>query len=171
MNGYRVEAKSRRELRLLANQIRKNLGLEEQLYFPVVELFDRLPDIYDGLECQVVNDFELPINVHGLTDITSKTIKIKESVYDNACKGNGRDRMTILHEIAHYLTLGELNYSLARSFEEEKVPTYCDPEWQAKCLAGELMMPAQKIKDMSVEEIMDKCGVSYDAAKYQLSKI
>lgn len=171
MNGYRVEPKSRKELRLLAKQIRKNLGLEDQLYFPVVELFDRLPDIYDGLECQIVDDAELPINVHGLTDITSKTIKIKESVYDNACNGNGRDRMTILHEIAHYLTLGELNFSLARSFDEEKVPTYCDPEWQAKCLAGELMMPAEKIKNMNVEEITEKCGVSYDAAQYQLSKI
>lgn len=171
MNKYSVEPKSRKELRMLARQIRKNLGIEDQLYFPVVELFERLPDIYQELECQIVNDFELPINVHAITDIRAKTIKVKENVYDNACKGNGRDRMTILHEIAHYLTLCELNFTLARSFDEERIPTYCDPEWQAKCLAGELMMPADKIKNMDIEQVMKECGVSWDAANYQLSKI
>lgn len=171
MNKYSVEPKSRKELRMLAKQIRKNLGLEDQLYFPVVELLERLPDIYIGLECQIVEDIELPINVHATTDITSKIIKIKRSVYDSACEGNGRDRMTIMHEISHYITLCELNFTLARSFEEEKVPTYCDPEWQAKCLAGELMMPAEKIKNMNPEKVMKECGVSWDAANYQLSKI
>ena len=44
-------------------------------------------------------------------------------------------------------------------------------EWQAKCLAGELMIDSDLVKGMSRSEVSEKCGVSYDAAKLQLSKI
>jgi Zn-dependent peptidase ImmA (M78 family) len=46
-----------------------------------------------------------------------------------------------------------------------------DPEWQADCLAGELLMPYDLIKGMSDEEVALQCGVTMAAAKYQLSKI
>lgn len=39
MVEYVVEAKSRRQLRSLASILRKHLGLENELYFPVVEMF------------------------------------------------------------------------------------------------------------------------------------
>ena len=87
------------------------------------------------------------------------------------CEGSGRDRMTIMHEICHYITLCQLNFTLARSFEQDEIPVFCDPEWQAKCLAGEIMMPADKIYDMNPDEVSEKCGVSWPAAVFQLSKI
>ena len=41
---------------------------------------------------------------------------------------------------------------------------YCSVEWQAKALCGELMMPYNATKHLSIEKIMDKYGVSYEAA-------
>ena len=105
------------------------------------------------------------------TDIISKTIKIRSDVYEGACNGVRRDRMTIAHEFAHFITLCVCGFRLARSFGNVDVPPYCDPEWQAKCLAGELMIDSDLVKGMSRSEVSEKCGVSYDAAKLQLSKI
>ena len=44
-------------------------------------------------------------------------------------------------------------------------PAYKDPEWQAKALAGELMMPRNLIKNYTIEQIAQKCGVSIEGAK------
>ena len=45
---YIVEAKSRRELREIARAFRKCLGLEKELYFPIVEVLDVLADDVGG---------------------------------------------------------------------------------------------------------------------------
>lgn len=79
--------------------------------------------------------------------------------------------MTIAHEFAHFITLCVCGFRLARSFDDVPIPTYCDPEWQAKCLAGELMVDSDLVKGMSAIEISVACGVSLPAAKMQLSKI
>jgi len=44
------------------------------------------------------------------------------------------------------------------------IKPYEDPEWQADCFAGELLMPYHLIQEMSKEEIMQKCKVSFTAA-------
>lgn len=62
--------------------------------------------------------------------------------------------------------LNILGFKLARSFDSN-LPAYEDPEWQAKCLAGELMMPADKIRGMTIKEIVSHYGVSPDAALMQ----
>ncbi len=171
MDRYSVEPKSRKDLRRLAKEIRKKFGLDKEVYFPVVQLLEALPSVYKDFNYEIVEDSDLSKKTHALTDINEKVIKIKESVYDAACEGSGRDRMTIMHEICHYITLCQLNFTLARSFEQDEIPVFCDPEWQAKCLAGEIMMPADKIYDMNPDEVSEKCGVSWPAAVFQLSKI
>ena len=79
---------------------------------------------------------ELPTGIHALTDINSKTIFSREDVYEGAFNKMGRDRMTIAHELSHFIMLIICGYSVARSFSEEEIPPYKDPEWQAKCIAG-----------------------------------
>ncbi|MDD6727966.1 MAG: ImmA/IrrE family metallo-endopeptidase [Eubacteriales bacterium] len=124
--------------------------------------------IFDDFSYEIVSDEEMSENVHASTDIRTGLIKIKESVYEGACKGNGRDRMTIAHEIGHYLMLCICGFTLERSFF--KADTCRDPEWQSKCFAGELMISKRLVKEMTPQEIVEKCGVSFDAAKYQHDK-
>jgi len=51
------------------------------------------------------------------------------------------------------------------------VKPYMDPEWQAKCLAGEMMVPAHLVRGMSAQKIAECCGVSQPAAETQIRSI
>lgn len=167
MTNYKVEAKSRADLRKLAHKLREYLCLDDVLYFPIVELLDVLTELFEDFNYEIVEDNVLPKKVHADTDIRTGLIRIKESVYEGACNGKGRDRMTIAHEIAHFFTLCFCGFKVQRNFDNSKIPPYCDPEWQAKCFAGELMVPAHRVKGMTALEIANRCGVSYEAACVQ----
>ena len=167
MADYIVESRSRVGLRALADTLRKNLGLENELRMPVIELLDVLAEVLDNFSYEIVWDDELSEGVHAETNVQTGHIKIKESVYEGACRGNGRDRMTIAHEIGHYFTLCFCGFKLRRNFNHAEVRPYNDPEWQAKCFAGEFMIPHRLAKGMSAERVAEICGVSFDAAKYQ----
>ena len=147
------------------------MNLTNELYFPIVEVLEMLHKFDEDAHFEVVEADELEENEHAVTDIITKTIKIRSDVYEGACNGVGRDRMTIAHEFAHFITLCVCGFRLARSFGDVDIPPYRDPEWQAKCLAGELMIDSDLVKGMSSFEVSEKCGVSFDAADFQLSKI
>lgn len=164
---YSAEPRSRADLRRLASEIRKTLRLDEQLYFPIVELLDVLEETLDGFSYSIIPDDELPSNKHADTNVYTGEIRIKESVYDGARRGNGRDRMTIAHEFSHFMTLCFLGTKLSRTIGGGKLKAYEDPEWQAKCLAGELLIPYERTVGMTAGEIVEKCGVSYPAAEYR----
>ena len=167
MSNYMVEAKSRSDLRRLARLLREHLHLDDVLYFPIVELLDVMTELFDDFSYEIVEDSALPKKVHADTDIRTGHIRIKESVYEGACNGEGRDRMTIAHEIGHYFILCFCGFKLTRNFSDAKIITFRDPEWQAKCFAGELMIPAHRVKGMTEHQIAELCGVSYDAASVQ----
>lgn len=171
MVEYVVEPKSRYNLRVLAKILRKNLGLTDELYFPIVELLDVMCELFPRFSYEIVDDSTFPSNVHADTDVMNHHIRIKESVYDGASNGNGRDRMTIAHEIGHYFTLCFCGFKFQRNFKKEDIPPYKSPEWQAKCFAGELLIDYDLTIDMSPYEIVEQCGVSIDAAKYQYKKM
>lgn len=162
-----VEGKSREDLRHLALQLRSNFHLENQLYFPAVEMLDVFEEIDDSFSYVVLPDFEMLSNEHAHTDVLEGEIRIKESIYDGACNGNGRDRMTIAHELSHYLMLCRWGFKLYWMNDDSRVESYCDPEWQAKCLAGEIMVAHNLVQGLSPEEIARQCGVSLAAARYQ----
>ena len=171
MSEYVVEGKSRDELRKLACVFREIFGLTEILYFPIVEILDIFVEVFEDFNYEIVEEATFPENIHADTDIRTGTVRIKQSVYDGACRGEGRDRMTIAHEIGHYFMLCKCGFHLERNFANKKVPSFCDPEWQAKCFAGELLVPAHLVWHMSAEEIAIKCGVSYEAALVQYDHI
>lgn len=118
-------------------------------------------------EYEIVEDHEL-YNKYAETDILNKIIKIRESVYLGASKGNVRDRFTIAHELGHFILHSIGGFSLARHIE--KIEVYENPEWQANTFAGEFLVPTSFIKDLSEEEIANRYGVSKTVAKIQLKE-
>jgi len=96
----------------------------------------------------------------------SDTIRIPQDRYDKALAGDGRARFDILHECCHKLLLNPQSLAFCRFTRELK--TYEDPEWQADCLAGELLMPADIIRGWSASDVAKMCGVSEAAARCQL---
>jgi len=168
---YIAEPLSRGQLRRIALQIRKLIGYEDILHFPVVYFLEIiLPLLSSGFYCEIVPKSELGYGKHGDTDVVNRCIRIREDVYYGALNGCGRDIMTIAHEISHYILLVIGGVKFARTFDGTLTPTYRDPEWQAKALAGELMCPAHLIVGLTPAQIARECGVSLAAAEYQLKK-
>lgn len=169
--GYMCPPIGRKDLRNYARSIRTTLGLQIVLKFPALEFFEALPDlIHDNdLHCGCTSDSEWSVpTVHAYYDLQANRVLVRESVYRGAYLGNGRDRMTITHECCHVLLLHHSHLTLTRAFAAD-VPAYRDPEWHAKCLAGELMVPHDLVQNMTPLEVATACGVSLPAARYQLS--
>lgn len=56
MVDYVVEPKSRKQLRLLASILRNQLGLKNEIYFPIVELLDVMCEIFPNFSYEIVLD-------------------------------------------------------------------------------------------------------------------
>lgn len=170
---YKAQPMSRASIRELAAEFRKQLKLTGVAYVDILSLMENVfPVLFakDGFNCSYETQ-EVMGNNHGLTDPRTGQIMIREDIYERAYAGKGRDRMTIAHELAHFILHNGVTIGLARAGEGEKVPPYCDPEWQATCFAAEFLMGAEVIKDMTPEQIAERCGVSLKAAQYQKGKV
>src|ERR1700687_5858547 len=135
-----VPPRSRLAIRGIAGEVRRQLGWS-QPRFPIVEVLEHLlPTILDGYELQVCDADELGVN-HGLTYPDENLIKLRQDVYERACDGAGRDRMTLAHELGHLVL--HRNLGMARVPPQAVVPAYMDSEWQANCFGGELLISAE----------------------------
>lgn len=167
---YMCPPMSRANLRAYAQNLRKDLQLQNTEKFPAVEFLETLPHLIqdDSLYYDYIPDLEWENpKAHAYYDLTENCVKVKESIYIGACNDNGRDRMTIVHECCHVLLLHYSHLTLTRTFDDN-IPAYQDPEWQAKCLAGELMIPLDLVGNLSATEVATRCAVSVEAAVYQL---
>lgn len=161
---YVARPLSRKDIQKFADKIRNEYDVTGY-WFPVMEIFETLYISWVILE----ND-ELPENEPARLVINNENrahIEIRESTYLKAHAGLGKERATVLHELCHWWLFRKFGITFSET-KSKSVVAFQDPEWQAKALVGELMMPRELIKDLSVEEVMDKCGVSRDAAEYQL---
>lgn len=171
MPSFKASPLSRNDIRRYARKIRKALNIDNELYVDVAALLENIVREIDPDFDFEVKTFEEMGNMHGLTLLEENKIFIREDIYDGANRGNGRDRMTIMHEFGHYLLHNELRLGLARVGDNEEVKPYRDPEWQAKAFAGEFLIPEHLTRNLKPEQIAEYCGVSYMAAVYQKSKM
>ncbi len=158
---------SRKNIREITKIIREACGLESSLEFPVLYFLEHiLIEILDNFEFEVVDDPELDCEALAYPD--NNKILVRHSVYDGAYNGNPRDLFTIAHEIGHLFMHRGSVISFARG-NKRKIKPYEDPEWQANTFAGELLAPPDLIKNLSKEEISQKCKVSRQTAEIQKS--
>lgn len=169
-NQYRVRPLSRCKIRTLANHIRRIIGCYETIDFPVLYFFEFImPILRPGYDWEIVSQDELGDD-HGKTLPMRNKILIREDVYDRAEAGEGRDRMTIIHECFHLLQHADQEVAFARTFNSSELKPYESSEWQAKAFAGELLIPKHLCQGMTLSQIADTCGVSYEAARYQIKQ-
>lgn len=156
---------SRVEIRVFANKVRELFGIEELMEVPILKVMEvGLPAIIPGFHLEIVKDIDLDADARAYP--SESRITIRESVYNAAYSGDGRSRFTIAHEIGHLLIHTEGNFSFARN--EENIPAYLNPEWQANTFAGEFLAPPVLIKGMTEDEIVRKCKVSRLVARIQM---
>lgn len=162
---YRVNGTSRKRLREMAKDIRTRMGVREDGIIPILSMLEK--EINEmGWDLEIVDPKEIP-GTYAITTPQLKTVKISEPTYMKAYTGRERERFTVAHELGHLVLHQNVALSFARS--EDTVKAFEDPEWQANTFAAELLVPIDKITDMSIEEISKKYGVSYQVAKIQKS--
>ena len=171
MNCYKASPRSRNDIRRFVRYIKQLTHLENELEFPIMIFFENiLPTLISEFSMEIVPVSEMG-NKHGETYPSKNLIRIREDVYERACAGSGRDKLTIAHEIGHLLMHDEDCVALCRLAPNEKLKAYEDPEWQANAFGGELLASSYLIKDMTIAEVQRKCGVSEDAARVQLNSL
>lgn len=143
MNKPIAKARSRKDIIKFVRYLKSRLNFTG-LMFPVCEFVEQiLPELDKSFSLEYVERYELPENTYAYYDPINNTMKIDQDVYLRAANGVARDRFTIAHEIGHYFLIDEIAYTRR---ENESVPAYRDPEWQANAFASELLMPSNDIK-------------------------
>lgn len=160
--------RSRNSIISYANIIRK-IGKVKNGYFDVIRFLEHTCYDIAGLEMEVVDDNgnELAVNEYAKYIPSENSIKVRQSVYDGATDGNGKDRFTLAHELGHAL----MHREMALSRSNKKPKAYEDPEWQANEFAANVLCPMDEIGDRDIYDISDQYGVSLEVAQNQLNKI
>lgn len=164
-----ADALSRNDIGEIAWYVRELTGCDREPFFPIVQFIEWVlanPDNDIGMELEILEPQEMK-NTYGTTNTGRNIMRIRSDVYERAINGNPRDRFTLCHELGHYLLHQPESVGYARG----QVPAYRDPEWQANTFAAELMAPKKLVKNMTIQEIMEKCGMSYQAATIQYKMI
>lgn len=159
---------SRKNIRDMAYFIRKIAGKENSLYFDIVYFLDVILPKTDPDFMLIVEEKSEMGECHGLTYPDKNEIHIRSDIYERACRGSGRDRFTMAHELFHLLQHEKENISYARMENGARIQTFRDPEWQANAFGGELLVPWHLTQGMNADEISKKCGVSVAAANTQI---
>ena len=171
MRCYKADAISRDEIRKYVRLLKKNVGLEYELYFPILSFVENiLPILIPDFQFEVVPEAEMG-NKHGETYPSKNLIRIREYIYLRAAAGEGRDRLTVAHEVGHLFLHEDDSIALCRLEPGDKLKPYEDPEWQADAFGGELLASSYLIEGMNSREVEKMCGVSAAAAKVQLKSI
>lgn len=171
MNCYKADAVSRQNIRDYVYMLKKEVGLQNVLYFPVLQFVENvLPVLVSDFQFEVVTESEMG-NKHGETYPSKNLIRIREDIYLRAAQGEGRDRLTIAHEIGHLFMHEDDAIALCRLAPDERLKPFEDPEWQADAFGGELLASSYLIEGMSADEVAAKCGVSMSAARVQLNAL
>lgn len=174
--GYRVFPRSIKNIRKIANNIRKTLDIKKP-YVKIVRILDILADA-GIIELEILQNDCLPSSEWGQTKLIKNSsmekplITLKEDVYNKADLGDGFHRFTIAHELGHaFLHIQDLK--LSRSTNHiQKQEWYMDSEWQANVFAAELLADVNYIKiSETIDCIADKFGITRRAAEVRFDKL
>ena len=163
MAGLSVPPLSLKQIRKRCELIRTIFDIPLNAPVDIVKVFEYILTQI-GVEFEIVPKHEMGTK-HGETIPSENRIRIREDVYERACNGYGRDRLTMAHELGHLLLHRAETITFAR--EDGDIPPYKDPECQANAFAGELLAPYEYIKDMSVIDIARYYGITEKAASIQ----
>ena len=172
MSGYcfQVPPRSLDSITASADVFRRALGVQGDK-FPLVDVMEKIiPSLWDGFSL-VVGDMGEMGSAHGLAFPEKGEIWLREDVYEGYLAGQGRDRFTAAHELGHLLLHN--NIGMARSIKSpSELKPYENSEWQANTFAGALLIPVETARKLKDEfELMDACGVSFDAARVRLAQL
>ena len=172
----------RAQIRAIAQFIKGMLKIKT-IKFPVLKALEKLIDRFpNNLYYRILPDDEFETKVMAKLVPEGNyvyCIKIRETVYEKAVKGDRASLGFICHEMCHFILIhifgagpvlykGENGLVYARSFKDKELPRYKSMEWQAMALCGEIMIPYEKCKNYSFKQIVSRTGSSDEQTKFFL---
>ncbi len=166
---YQVPPLSRKQIRDVAKNIRRiNIEMtgQDAPFFPIVHFLDvTLTKNFEDFSLEIMDEYEMG-DAHGMTYPDEHLIQVRSDVYERACRDQGRDRMTLAHELGHYVLHSDIG--LARMAPDGSIKPFRSSEWQANALAGELLVSCEHISNCKgPAEVALMFGVTMEAAKIQ----
>ncbi len=167
--GKRVAIpRNRQNIRKEAYRVRQELGFHDKENFPIMHVLENiLPVLFPEFNLIPVSDNSLPGRM-AETAPERMEIRVKESVYDAACRGDAWARMVMAHELGHFILHNGQSTAFAYVDRNSRLSPDVDPERQADIFAAELLIPIHLIKDMNVYQVQKHFGVSRSAANAQM---
>lgn len=173
---------SRIQVREISKFARRMLKIKT-VKFPVLKALEKLIDKFpNNLFYRILPDDEFETNV--MAELVPEgndvyCIKIRETVYEKAVNGDRASLGFICHEMCHFILIhifdagpvmyvNESGLAYARSFKDKELPRYKSMEWQAMALCGEIMIPYEKCKNYSFNQIVSRTYSSDEQTKYFL---
>lgn len=129
---YKARRMSKNTIKYLAKYIRKSIGLKKDEPFPVIRF---LSTSLSGLKenqftLEILEDSEMKTNF-AETNMTEKTMKVRQSVYDGAVLGDEYCLKILKHELGHYFLHFDAEVIMPKNNSKIKIPKEEDTEWQA----------------------------------------
>jgi transcriptional regulator with XRE-family HTH domain len=166
--GIIVPPLSANAIRGFAEQVRSAFVEGDQVAFPIMDVIEfRMSLLFDGFFLDV-RDMASMGEDEGRVIAGTNGLALREDVYERAWSGNGRDRFTAAHELAHFLMHRTVTMARTRS-DADKI--FCDAEWQADTFAGTLLMSPRHLgRFRDPEDAADACGMTGKAAAVMWAK-
>ncbi|MET4384289.1 hypothetical protein ABIB73_000024 [Bradyrhizobium sp. F1.4.3] len=165
--------KTDEELEDIARTFLRKVGLEYQIKPDMMTIISKLKHVDPGFGYRRVPDEEMP-DAEAQWYSDDIEISMRESVFVAMQRGEPRARMTVSHELSHYLLKhkGHLNRSPVKSAVEVSVKRIVSQESEARRLAPRILAPEHLIPEgASVEDIKTMFGLSHEAAVIRKEEI
>jgi Zn-dependent peptidase ImmA (M78 family) len=160
-------------LESIARNFLKKIGLEYQIRPDMMTVISKLKHVVPSFNYQRVPDVEMPTaEAQWLSD--DFILKMRESVFVQMQQGQARARMTIAHELSHYLLKhkGLLNRSTQKTMSEIAVRLVRRQESEARRLGPVILAPEYLVPEgATAEEIVNIFGLSAEAASYRKDEV
>jgi hypothetical protein len=165
--------KTDEDLEHVARNFLKRIGLEYQVSPDMMTVISKLKHVVPSFNYQRVPDADMPnAEAQWLSD--DFILKMRESVFVEMQRGQARARMTVAHELSHYLLKhkGLLNRSTQKTMSEIAVPLVRRQESEARRLGPIILAPEYLVPEgATAEEIVNMFGLSPEAASYRKEEV
>lgn len=162
---YAVPPRSWAAIDQIGENLRARFDLASEPRFPIFEFLEQVLDYRMELISFRLGDRAEMGLAEGYTHPQGEFIQIREDVYLEGLRGQGRARFTAAHELGHLVM--HTNIPLARARPDTKAYSRAEP--QANQFASALLMPLRFLQVHDTPEIVaERHGVSKESARLRL---
>jgi hypothetical protein len=161
------------ELEALVRKFLRGIGLENQVHPDLLTVIVKIKHIDPRFNYQRLPDKQMPAS-EAIWDSADRLVRIRESVFLGMNRNEPRARMTVAHELAHYILKhrGFLHRKAGISVRDIPIASIRHEESEAKRTGPIILAPEHLIPESAdAEQIASLFGLSKEAALYRYDEV